>query len=60
MANHIVEMGGEAVEDEEGTMEAEYSAGSVTHLAVAMLYVRSSRSAQQVSWASDHVLRIGS
>ena len=34
MANHIVEMGGEAVEDEEGTVEDEDSAGSVSHLAV--------------------------
>ena len=41
MANLIVEMGGEAVEDEEGTVEDEDSAGSVSHLAVGVPHVRS-------------------
>ena len=41
MVNLIVEMGGEAVEDEEGTVGDEDSAGSVSDLAVGVPHVRS-------------------
>ena len=55
MANLIVEMGGEAVEDEEGTVEDEDSAGSVSHLAVGVPHVRSVNDQRQTnirSWRS--------
>ena len=41
MVNLIVEMGGEAVEDEEGTVGDEDSAGGVSDLAVGVPFVRS-------------------